>query len=103
MISKLTLVAIAICGLAALAAGMPQQEAAPSYESASAYKQPSYSQSYSPSYKGPDGRVKIQVYRGPSKGGYSKGGYDSKGGYGGYGFAPWGYYVQQPADYKTGY
>ena len=32
------------------------------------------------------GRVKIQVYRGPSKGT----GYDA--------FAPWGYYNTQPAD-----
>jgi hypothetical protein len=31
------------------------------------------------------GRVKIQVYRGPSE---NKGGYDS--------FAPWGFYVTQP-------
>ena len=30
------------------------------------------------------GRVKIQVYRGPSKGEYD--------------FAPWGYYNTQPAD-----
>eukprot|EP00091_Calanus_sinicus_P021714 TRINITY_DN6558_c0_g1_i1.p1 TRINITY_DN6558_c0_g1~~TRINITY_DN6558_c0_g1_i1.p1 ORF type:complete len:116 (-),score=23.46 TRINITY_DN6558_c0_g1_i1:434-781(-) len=33
---------------------------------------------------GPVGRVKIQVYRGPSKGDYD--------------FAPWGYYNTQPAD-----
>merc|ERR1712027_119298 len=32
----------------------------------------------------PVGRVKIQVYRGPSKGDYD--------------FAPWGYYNTQPAD-----
>merc|ERR1712168_583879 len=36
--------------------------------------------------KGKNGRVKIQVYRGPSKGD----GYDV--------FAPWGYYNTQPAD-----
>lgn len=37
------------------------------------------------------GRVKIQVYRGPSKGkGYHV-------------FAPWGYYFTQPEDYKKGY
>ncbi|KAG7155543.1 hypothetical protein Hamer_G023223 [Homarus americanus] len=33
-------------------------------------------------------RVKMQVYRGPTKGK----GYDT--------FAPWGFYVQQPEDYK---
>ena len=38
------------------------------------------------------GRVKIQVYRGPSK----NKGYHS--------FAPWGYYFTQPEDYhKKGY
>ena len=36
------------------------------------------------SYFQPVGRVKIQVYRGPSKGEYD--------------FAPWGYYNTQPAD-----
>ena len=35
-------------------------------------------------YYQPVGRVKIQVYRGPSKGDYD--------------FAPWGYYNTQPAD-----
>lgn len=37
------------------------------------------------------GRVKIQVYRGPSK----NKGYHS--------FAPWGYYFTQPEDKKKGY
>ena len=36
------------------------------------------------SHPQPVGRVKIQVYRGPSKGDYD--------------FAPWGYYNTQPAD-----
>lgn len=53
-----------------------------------------------PAYKGgagyANGRVKMQVYRGPSKG------YEGKGGYGGdYGFAPWGFYVTQPEDNKA--
>ncbi|XP_065578566.1 prismalin-14-like [Artemia franciscana] len=91
MISKLTLLAFVVCGFAALVAGMPEETAERSYESASAYR-PSYS-----SYRYPEGRVKIQVYRGPSA--YGKG-YSTKGGYGGYGFAPWGYYAQQPIDYR---
>merc|ERR1719412_2808062 len=37
----------------------------------------------------PVGRVKIQVYRGPSKGDYD--------------FAPWGYYNTQPADLGHGH
>jgi len=40
--------------------------------------------SYGAPAPGPVGRVKIQVYRGPSKGDYD--------------FAPWGYYNTQPAD-----
>jgi hypothetical protein len=52
-----------------------------------------------PAYKGPgyvNGRAKIQVYRGPSKG-YESG----KGGYGGEGFAPWGFYATNPEDNKA--
>ena len=41
------------------------------------------------------GRVKIQVYRGPSKE-LKHGGYPSY-------FAPWGYYVTQPEDSKHKY
>merc|ERR1712061_484260 len=45
-----------------------------------------------PSYHAPAlGRVKIQAYRGPSKGD----GYDA--------FAPWGFYVTQPKDDFKGY
>ena len=44
-----------------------------------------------PAYDAPIGRVKIQAYRGPSKGD----GYDS--------FAPWGFYVTQPKDNFYGY
>jgi len=44
-----------------------------------------------PSYNAPIGRVKIQAYRGPSKGD----GYDN--------FAPWGFYVTQPKDNFNGY
>merc|ERR1711976_242952 len=47
-----------------------------------------YAPSYSPKHA--DGRVKIQVYRGPSKGK----GYDV--------FAPWGYYNTQPEDLVYG-
>merc|ERR1711971_41135 len=45
-----------------------------------------------PAYHAPAlGRVKIQAYRGPSKGD----GYDA--------FAPWGFYVTQPKDDFKGY
>jgi len=44
-----------------------------------------------PSYNAPIGRVKIQAYRGPSKGD----GYDN--------FAPWGFYVTQPKDNFNGH
>nr|SVE79951.1 EOG090X013U [Daphnia magna] len=63
---------------------------APAY-SAPAYSPPAYS---APSYKGAgtaNGRAKIQVYRGPTKEGGK--GYD--------GFAPWGFYANQPEDNKA--
>merc|ERR1712048_89477 len=44
-----------------------------------------------PDYHPAIGRVKIQAYRGPSKGD----GYDA--------FAPWGFYVTQPKDDFKGY
>nr|SVE75587.1 EOG090X013U [Daphnia hispanica] len=63
---------------------------APAY-SAPAYSAPAYS---APAYKGAgtaNGRAKIQVYRGPTKEGGK--GYD--------GFAPWGFYANQPEDNKA--
>ncbi len=78
-----------------VAAAFPQQSyEQPAYE-ASDYK-PAYPTSYSKGGGYANGRVKIQVYRGPTKdyGGGGKG-YDK-----GYGFAPWGFYVTQPEDNK---
>nr|CAH0108981.1 unnamed protein product [Daphnia galeata] len=61
---------------------------------APAYSPPAYpAGDYKPGYA--NGRVKIQVYRGPNKE-YGKG-YDK--GYDG-AFAPWGFYVTQPEDNK---
>nr|CAH0106419.1 unnamed protein product [Daphnia galeata] len=80
--------------IVAMAAAYPQSFETP-------YK-PAAAASYAaPAYKGAggysNGRVKIQTYRGPSKG-YEGG----KGGYGGdYGFAPWGFYATQPEDHKA--
>ena len=75
----------------AMAAAYPQSFETP-YKPAASYA--------APAYKGPgysNGRAKIQVYRGPSKG-YESG----KGGYGGdYVFAPWGFYATQPDDHKA--
>lgn len=71
----------------AAALAYPQGYEGPSYAPASSYSQPDYKPSYSdykPGYA--NGRVKIQVYRGPDKE-YGKG-YDSKG-YGDGAFAPW--------------
>ena len=60
---------------------------------------PSYKPEYKPGYA--NGRVKIQVYRGPNKE-YGAKGYDSKG-YDDGAFAPWGFYVTQPEDDKAYY
>nr|SVE85957.1 EOG090X013U [Daphnia similis] len=83
--------------IVSMAAAYPQSyetpykaPSAPAY-SAPAYSAPSYS---APSYKGAgvaNGRAKIQVYRGPTKEGGK--GYD--------GFAPWGFYANQPEDNKA--
>lgn len=82
----------------AVAAAFPQSYDSPTYE-ASDYK-PSYPSSYKPGYA--NGRVKIQVYRGPNKE-YGKG-YETKGyGYDDGAFAPWGFYVTQPEDNKAYY
>ncbi|XP_059351894.1 LOW QUALITY PROTEIN: G patch domain-containing protein 1-like [Daphnia carinata] len=75
-----------------MAAAYPQTYETP-YKAASApaYSPPAYS---APSYKGAgtaNGRAKIQVYRGPTKEGGK--GYD--------GFAPWGFYANQPEDNKA--
>ncbi|KAI9559325.1 hypothetical protein GHT06_016114 [Daphnia sinensis] len=62
---------------------------------APAYSAPAYSAGdYKPGYA--NGRVKMQVYRGPNKDygkEYGKG-YDGA-------FAPWGFYVTQPEDNKA--
>merc|ERR1712106_778439 len=61
-------------------------------QTSASYQEPQTSASYQEPHKSPgykNGRVKIQVYRGPNK---EKHGYDS--------FAPWGYYVTQPEDQK---
>lgn len=52
---------------------------------------PGYGHPAPPAYHEPGhvGRVKIQAYRGPSKGDYD--------------FAPWGFYVTQPKDNFYGY
>lgn len=66
---------------------------APSYSAPARQQQQNYRQGESSSA----GRVKIQVYRGPSKEGASRkyakqdDGSDSS-------FAPWGFYVTQPED-----
>jgi hypothetical protein len=76
--------------IVAMAAAYPQGLDSP-YKPAASYA--------APAYKGAgyaNGRAKIQVYRGPSKG-YESG----KGGYGGEGFAPWGFYATQPEDNKA--
>jgi hypothetical protein len=71
--------------IVAMAAAYPQGLDAP-YKPAASYA--------APAYKGlgyANGRAKIQVYRGPSKG------YES----GKEGFAPWGFYATQPEDIRT--
>lgn len=78
--------------LVAVAVAYPQGYDTPNYEASD------YKPSYKPTYA--NGRVKIQVYRGPNKE-YGKG-YDSKG-YDDGAFAPWGFYVTQPEDNKAYY
>ena len=87
------------CAVVAMA--YPQGYETPSY-GATDYK-PSYKPEYKPEYKPgyANGRVKIQVYRGPNKE-YGAKGYDSKG-YDDGAFAPWGFYVTQPEDDKAYY
>ncbi len=77
----LQFVLLSVCVAAALA--YPQYDG-PSYAAAPSYSAPAYKDDYKPSYA--NGRVKIQVYRGPNKE-YGKG-YDSKG-YDDGAFAPW--------------
>lgn len=92
-----------------MASAYPQgYEAAPSSYGGD-YKQPAYDYKpeYKPEYKPgyANGRVKIQVYRGPNKE-YGSKGYDSTGygkGYDDGAFAPWGFYVTQPEDDKAYY
>jgi hypothetical protein len=80
--------------IVAMAAAYPQSFETPYKPAAAAsYAAPAYKAAGGYS----NGRVKIQTYRGPSKG-YEGG----KGGYGGdYGFAPWGFYATQPEDHKA--
>ena len=76
-----------------MAAAFPQQSYEhPAFE-ASDYKPAAYPTSYSKGGGYANGRVKIQVYRGPNKE-YGKG-YDDGS------FAPWGFYVTQPEDNKA--
>lgn len=82
-----TQLAVLFAAVLAVAVAFPQG-AYPDYKPAAS--------TYSGGYAG--GRVKIQAYRGPSS---KSGDYGKSGDYDNYGFAPWGFYVNQPEDNKA--
>jgi len=98
MASLKMIVLAAVCFAAA--AAYPQGD----YAGEESYAAPTYGKTagyVAPVAHYPKGQVKIQVYRGPSKGYAKDYGKDAKGyGYDDYSFAPWGYYFTQPEDLK---